>query len=68
MQHITSDDSAILAALYQAVRIRGLAPVARELGVVRATLGAVLLGNARPGSRALVLEGWRRHERQEQAR
>jgi DNA-binding phage protein len=33
---------------------RGVAPVARELGVNRQTLTTVLLGTARPGSVALV--------------
>ncbi len=45
------------------VRQRGVQPIARELGVARSAVTAVLAGTARPGTTALVALAWRRRER-----
>ena len=47
------DDTA-RAALAREVARRGLAPVARDLGLARSTLASVLARVARPGTEAIV--------------
>jgi hypothetical protein len=48
-----------LKPIYQAVRKRGLAPVAKDLGLSRLALAGALLGRARSGTLALIEQRWR---------
>jgi len=49
--------------LRAAAQDRGLAAIARELGVNRGSLASVLCGTGRPSTRAAVAEAFLRNER-----
>jgi hypothetical protein len=59
-QHARMDDvDILLEEMRREVRGRGLATVARELRMALTTLGSVLVGASREGSRELALARWR---------